>query len=61
MMKKEDNPGRIVIPKEHGGFYSNKVFIIDTTEWILVNNPKYKTVKAYKTAKCQVLGTVPKT
>ena len=49
MMRKVDNLGRIVIPKEYRDFYhlnhSDEVFIVDTTEGLLITNPKYKTVK----------------
>ena len=49
MMRKVDNLGRIVIPKEYRDFYhlnhNDEVFIIDTTEGLLITNPKYKTVK----------------
>lgn len=49
MMRKVDNLGRIVIPKEYRDFYhlnhNDKVFIVDTTEGLLITNPKYKTVE----------------
>lgn len=49
MMRKVDNLGRIVIPKEYRDFYhlnhNDEVFIIDTPEGLLITNPKYKTVK----------------
>ena len=52
MMRKVDNLGRIVIPKEYRDFYhlnyNDEVFIIDTTEGLLITNPKYKTVKVEK-------------
>ena len=49
MMRKVDNLGRIVIPKEYRDFYhlnhNDEVFIVDTTEGLLITNPKYKTVE----------------
>lgn len=49
MMRKVDNLGRIVIPKEYRDFYhlnhNDEVFIIDTMEGLLITNPKYKTVE----------------
>ncbi len=49
MMIKVDNLGRVVIPKEYRDFYhlnhDDEVFIIDTTEGLLITNPKYKMVK----------------
>ncbi len=49
MMRKVDNLGRIVIPKEYRDFYhlnhNDEVFIIDTTEGLLITNPQYKTVR----------------
>ena len=49
MMIKVDNLGRVVIPKEYRDFYhlnhDDEVFIIDTTEGLLITNPKYKMVR----------------
>ncbi len=46
---KVDNLGRIVIPKEYRDFYhlnhDDEVFIIDTTEGLLITNPKYKIIE----------------
>ena len=47
--KKVDNLGRVTIPKEYRDFYNlnseNEVCLIDTTEGLLLTNPKYKVVK----------------
>lgn len=49
IMRKVDNLGRIVIPKEYRDFYhlnsNDEVFIVDTQEGLLITNPKYKVVK----------------
>ena len=49
MSRPVDELGRIVIPKEYRDFYhlnhDDDVFLIDTTEGLLITNPKYKTVK----------------
>lgn len=49
MLIKVDNLGRIVIPKEYREFYridkKDKVCLIETTEGLLITNPKYKVVK----------------
>lgn len=44
-----DKLGRIVIPKEYREFYhldhNDEVFIVDTTEGLLITNYNYKVVK----------------
>lgn len=49
MMRKVDNLGRIVIPKEYRDFYhlnhNDEVFIVDTPQGLLITNHKYKVVK----------------
>lgn len=44
-----DKLGRIVIPKEYREFYhlnqGDEVFVVDTTEGLLITNHKYKVVK----------------
>lgn len=47
--RKVDNLGRVTIPKEFRDFYNlNKgemICIIETTDGLLLTNPKYKVVK----------------
>ena len=44
-----DKLGRIVIPKEYREFYhlnqGDEVFVVDTTEGLLITNHKYKVVE----------------
>ena len=44
-----DKLGRIVIPKEYREFYhldhNDEVFIVDTTDGLLITNHNYKVVK----------------
>ena len=62
MMRKVDNLGRIVIPKEYRDFYhlnhNDEVFIIDTTEGLLITNPKYKTVKVEVKEKTNAISKI---
>lgn len=62
MMRKVDNLGRIVIPKEYRDFYhlnhNDEVFIIDTTEGLLITNPKYKTVKVKVKEKTNAISKI---
>ena len=47
-----DKLGRIVIPKEYRDFYhlnhNDEVFIVDTTEGLLITNHRYKVVEEDK-------------
>ena len=49
MLVNVDKLGRIVIPKEYREFYhfdkKDKVCLIETTEGLLITNPKYKVVE----------------
>ena len=49
MLIKVDKLGRIVIPKEYREFYhmdkNDNVCLIETTEGLLITNPKYKVVE----------------
>ena len=49
MRKKVDNLGRVTIPKEYRDFYNlnatDEVCLVETTEGLLITNPKYKVVK----------------
>lgn len=62
MMRKVDNLGRIVIPKKYRDFYhlnhSDEVFIIDTTQGLLITNPKYKTVKVEEKEKSSAIPEI---
>ena len=52
IIRKMDNLGRIVIPKEYRDFYhldkNEEVCLIDTKEGLLITNPKYKVVEVKK-------------
>ena len=49
MIRRVDNLGRVTIPKEYRDFYNlnkaDEVCIVETTEGLLLTNPKYKVVK----------------
>ena len=53
IIRKVDNLGRVVIPKEYRKFFhlekNEEVCLIDTEDGILIRNPKYKVVEIEET------------